>query len=85
MTQTQKQILRENLLRQLEVVRTGLPFDSLRIGVNAGGFGNIPNIEVEDALGWLTRKGFVEESRADWSDVVRIWRITEEGIDFLDR
>lgn len=84
LTPIQKQILRENLLRALESVRRGLPLETLRAGVLQSGF-NVSENVVLDALNWLVRKGFAEESRADFSDVVRIWKITDAGIAFLDK
>lgn len=85
MTPIQKQCLRENLLRQLEVVRSGLPFDSLRSGANAGAFRSAPDSELENALGWLVQREYAVEARSEWSDVLRIWRITPKGLEFLDR
>lgn len=85
MTPIQKQCLRENLLRQLEVVRSGLPFNSLRSGANAGAFRNTPDVELENALDWLVRREYAVDARSEWSDVLRIWRITPKGLEFLDR
>lgn len=84
MTPIQKQILRANLLRQLEVVRRGLPLDALKEGAKLGGF-NVPELTIAECLDWLISKGFVEETRADYSDVVQIWKITNVGLEFLDR
>ncbi len=84
MTPNQKQILRSNLLRQLETVRRGLPLDTLRAGALQGGF-NVPALTVAEQLDWLVGKGYAAEARADYSDVVQIWKITEAGIEFLDR
>ena len=84
LTPIQKQILRSNLLRQLQTVRSGLPIETLLEGVELGGF-NIPETVVIEALNWLIRKGFAEETRADFSDVVRIWKITDAGVAFLDK
>ena len=83
LTSTQKQILRENLLLQLETVRCGLPFETLASGARNGGFKIATT--VEEALDWLVRKGFAEEARADFSDVVRIWKITDAGVAMLDK
>lgn len=84
LTPIQKQILRENLLRQLETVRNGLTIETLRAGVLQGGF-NVPESIVLNALDWLVGKGFAKETRANFSDVVRIWKITPAGLEFLDR
>ena len=84
LTPIQKQILRSNLLRQLETVRRGLPLGMLYEGAKLGGF-NVPELTIAEGLDWLVRKGFAEETRADYSDVVQIWKITEQGIDFLDK
>lgn len=84
LTPIQKQILRSNLLRQLQTVRSGLPIETLLGGVELGGF-NIPESLVIEALNWLIRKGFAEETCADFSDVVRIWKITDAGVAFLDK
>lgn len=84
LTPIQKQILRENLLLQLEKRRNGLPFETLALGAKFGGF-NIPESDAVEALNWLVHKGFAEETRADFSDVVRIWKITDAGVAFLDK
>lgn len=83
LTPIQKQILRENLLLQLEKRRNGLPFETLALGAKFGGFKE--PLEVERALDWLIEKGYAIETRAEYSDIIRIWKISDAGLEFLDR
>lgn len=93
MKEEQKELFRKALLQVLDANRTRFGLTVTAMGLHLGAFGfsvtNFPTIgefhgAIEEELGYLEGKGFVEEALKVISKENRAWRITRAGIAFID-
>lgn len=80
----QKEILRRNLLEQLEAAKPmGMNAASLAYGAKLGGF-KLSAEEIAAELDYLESKGLVKMGSAALSAGVKLYKITAAGTDFLE-
>ena len=80
------ELFRLAILGVMNANRTRFGLNSRAIGLNLGVFG-FPGSKEEDradAIDYLVRKGFAEEVAPEMSAENRAWRITSQGIAFMD-
>ena len=82
MNAEQKEIYRENILRQLQV---GIPVHdkTLLIGLRCAGF-NTDEAELNAELEYLIEKGFVRRQHAEISAGKKHYKLTAAGVEFLE-
>jgi hypothetical protein len=86
MNAEQKQLFRTAILQVLDLNRTrfGLPPTAVRLHLGRYGFGSATVEQIQDELDYLVSKNLAEEVVKVVSKEVRAWRITSDGIGFLD-
>ncbi len=86
MTSEQRELLRRAILRVLEAnnTRFGLGVEAVRNALVMFGFQGAEAGTVADEIGYLVDKGLVEEVLKKISRENRAWRITRDGMAFLD-
>ena len=82
MNAEQKEIYRENILRQLQV---GIPVHdkTLLIGLRCAGF-NTDEAEMKAQLEYLIEKGFVRRERAEISAGKKHYKLAAAGLEYLE-
>ena len=84
MNADEKQYLRNNLLTALSAVSpVSLPISTIVQRTHLAGF-NVGRDEVERELAYLAGKGYVAQSPAELSRGINRYRLTAEGIDYLE-
>lgn len=86
MTSEQKELFRKAILQVLDLNRTrfGLPASAIRLHIGQYGFLSAQVEAIQEELDYLTAKNLAEEVVKVVSREVRAWRITTDGIAFLD-
>ena len=80
----QKEILRRNLLDQLEAAKPmGMGATALAYGAKFGGF-NLSADEIAAECDYLESKGLLKMASATLSAGVKFYKITAAGTDFLE-
>lgn len=78
-----RELLRLNLLRQLDAVApSSLRVSALHVGTFSGGF-DVQVREVEAELGYLADKGLVKLSDKAISPEIKHWQVTAAGRDLV--
>ena len=86
MNAEQKELLREAVLRVLDMNRTrfGLPATAIRLHVGQFGFPGASVEQIQEEADYLVGKGLAREVLKIISREITNWQITQEGIAFLD-
>lgn len=80
------ELFRDALLRSLKSARSvGLNLAAIELALMTGGFKTFTRADVEDELQYFIDAKFVIEAPKSHSLGHKIWRITKEGIDDLER
>lgn len=83
---SQIELFRDALLRALKEARSsGLSLPAIELALMTAGFQSFRRSEVEDELQYFIDAGFITETPKSHSFGHRIWRITKNGIDDLER
>lgn len=82
MTPEQKELYRENILRQLEV---GIPVHdkTILIGLKCGGF-DTSESEMNTELEYLIEKGLVRRVVSEFSVGKKHYKLTATGVEYLE-
>ena len=82
----QLELFRDALLRSLKAGRSiGLNLESLALALTVAGFKRFTREELEDEIQYFADAGFIAEVLKSHSLGHKIWRITKEGVDDLER
>ena len=82
----QLELFRDALLRSLKAARTvGLNLAALELALMAAGFKHFSRAEVEDEIQYFMDAKFIVEVPKSHSFANKIWRITKDGIDDLEK
>ena len=82
----QVELFRDALLRSLKAARSiGLNLQSLELALMAAGFKHFARSEVEDELQYFMDAKFIVEVPKSHSFGHKVWRITKDGIDDLEK
>lgn len=82
----QLELFRDALLRSLQAARsTGLNLSALELALMAAGFRHFKRTELEDELQYFIDAKFIVEVPKSHSFGQKIWRITKDGIDDLEK
>jgi hypothetical protein len=82
----QLELFRDALLRVLKAARTiGMNLQALELALRAAGFRRVNSEDLEDELQYFIDARFIVEIPKSHSLGHKIWRITKEGIDDLER
>lgn len=82
----QLEIFRDAILISLKAARTtGRNLSNLRLELHIAGFRNVQDGDITDELAYFIDAGFIALVPKSHSVGNRIWRITKDGIDDLER
>jgi hypothetical protein len=82
----QIEMFRDALLRSLKAARTvGMSLVSIEMAMMLAGFRQFTRSDVEDEIQYFIDARFVAEIPKSHSLSHKIWRITKEGVDDLER
>jgi hypothetical protein len=84
MSPEQKEIYRNNILLQLDTARAPMLGNTLFIGLKAGGFTDSTVAEMKSEIEYLIAKGLVSIERAAISAGVKRYKITADGIEYVE-
>lgn len=85
-TNAQLELFRDALLRSLKAARSvGLNLQALELALLAAGFRHFTRAELEDEIQYFIDAKFIVEVPKSHSLGHKIWRITKEGIDDLEK
>jgi hypothetical protein len=82
----QLELFRDALLRSLKAARSvGLNLQSLELALMAAGFKHFTRAEVQDEIQYFVDAKFIAEAPKSHSFGHKVWRITKDGIDDLEK
>ena len=82
----QLELFRDALLRTLKASRSiGLNLQAIELALMVAGFRRFSRAELEDELQYFIDAKFVAETPKSHSFGHKVWRITKNGIDDLER
>jgi hypothetical protein len=82
----QLELFRDALLRSLKAARSiGLNLQSIELALMVAGFRHFTRSELEDEIQYFIDAKFIVEVPKSHSFAHKIWRITKEGIDDLEK
>jgi len=82
----QLELFRDALLRSLKAARSiGLGLPAIELALMTSGFRHFTRAEVEDELQYFVDAKFVVEVPKSHSFGNKLWRITKDGIDDLEK
>jgi len=82
----QLELFRDALLRSLKAARSiGLNLPSLELALMVAGFKRFTRSELEDEIQYFIDAKFIVEVPKSHSFAHKIWRITKDGIDDLEK
>jgi hypothetical protein len=83
---SQLELFRDTLLRTLKAARAfGLNLQALELAMMVSGFRHFSRSEMEDELQYFIDAKFIVEVPKSHSLGHKVWRITKDGIDDLER
>ncbi len=82
----QLELFRDALLRSLKAARSiGLNLQSIELALMVAGFRHFTRSELEDEIQYFIDAKFIVEVPKSHSFAHKIWRMTKEGIDDLEK